>query len=175
MQIAALADDRLDPAVRAKVDALIKLNPDYLKWVDGVADADRARFAFGRRHSHCHPSPQPSSTAPTLVIRMAKTETLTLLTASLITMSSPLPSGLVSAVELATALHVLSLGGLNLQCLLPEPNYGTQVTIGRLGVSLDSDPTQPYRRGQPNWSKVSALSSRRRSESGRLRVLGRPI
>jgi len=48
MQIAAVAYDRLDPAVRAKVNALIKLNPDYSKWVDGVADADRDRFAFVR-------------------------------------------------------------------------------------------------------------------------------
>ena len=46
MQIAAVAYDRLDPAVRAKVDALIKLNPDYSKWIGGVADADRERFAF---------------------------------------------------------------------------------------------------------------------------------
>jgi S1/P1 Nuclease len=45
-QIAAVAYERLDPAVRAKVDALIKLNPDYSKWVDGVADADRDRSAF---------------------------------------------------------------------------------------------------------------------------------
>jgi hypothetical protein len=29
MQIAAAAYDRLTPAIRAKVDALIKLNPDY--------------------------------------------------------------------------------------------------------------------------------------------------
>ena len=33
--IAALAYDRLDPAVRAKVDARIKLNPDYSKRVEG--------------------------------------------------------------------------------------------------------------------------------------------
>ena len=46
MQIAALICDRLDPAVRAKVDALVKLNPDYSKWIDRVADADRDCFAF---------------------------------------------------------------------------------------------------------------------------------
>jgi hypothetical protein len=46
MQIAAVAYDRLDPAVRVKVDALIKLNPDYSKWIGGVADANRDRFAF---------------------------------------------------------------------------------------------------------------------------------
>ena len=46
MQIAALAYDRLDPAVRTKVDGLVKLNPDCSKWIDGVADADRDRFAF---------------------------------------------------------------------------------------------------------------------------------
>jgi hypothetical protein len=40
MEIAAVAYDHLDPAVRAKVDALIKLNPDYSKWIGGVADAD---------------------------------------------------------------------------------------------------------------------------------------
>jgi hypothetical protein len=46
MQFAAVAYDRLDPAVRAKVDALIKLNPDYSKWISGIADANRDRFAF---------------------------------------------------------------------------------------------------------------------------------
>ena len=46
MQIAALAYDRLDPTVRAEVDALIQLNRDYSKWVDGVADSDKPRFAF---------------------------------------------------------------------------------------------------------------------------------
>jgi hypothetical protein len=45
-QIAAVAYDRPDPAVRAKVDALIKLNPDYSKWIGGVADANPERFAF---------------------------------------------------------------------------------------------------------------------------------
>jgi hypothetical protein len=48
MQIAAVAYDRLDPAVPARVDALIKLNPDYSKWIGGVADAGRDRFAFVR-------------------------------------------------------------------------------------------------------------------------------
>ena len=46
MQIARIGYDRLDPAVRAKVDALIKLNPDYSKWIGGVAEANRDRFAF---------------------------------------------------------------------------------------------------------------------------------
>ena len=48
MQIAAVAYDHLDPAVPARVDALIKLNPDYAKWIGGVADAGRDRFAFVR-------------------------------------------------------------------------------------------------------------------------------
>lgn len=51
MQVATLAYDRLNPAVRAKVDALIKPNPDYSKWVDGVADADRDREADGSASS----------------------------------------------------------------------------------------------------------------------------
>ena len=48
MQIAAVAYDHLDPSVPANVDAMIKLNPDYAKWIDGVVDADRDRFAFVR-------------------------------------------------------------------------------------------------------------------------------
>ena len=36
MQIAALAYDRLDPVVRAKVDALIRLNPDYSNGLTGL-------------------------------------------------------------------------------------------------------------------------------------------
>lgn len=48
MQIAAVAYDRLEPAVREKVDALIKLNPDYSTWVAGYP-ADRVpQFAFVR-------------------------------------------------------------------------------------------------------------------------------
>jgi hypothetical protein len=42
MEVAAVAYGRHNPPVRAKVDALIKLNPDYSKWVDGAPDALRA-------------------------------------------------------------------------------------------------------------------------------------
>ena len=33
MQIAYLAYKRLDPAVKDRVDALLKLNPDYSNWI----------------------------------------------------------------------------------------------------------------------------------------------
>jgi hypothetical protein len=46
MQIAALAYDRLDPAVRTSVDSLIELNPSYPAWTAGVAEADKAKAAF---------------------------------------------------------------------------------------------------------------------------------
>lgn len=46
MQIAALAYDQLDPAVRDKVDNLIELNSSYPAWTAGVAEADKAKAAF---------------------------------------------------------------------------------------------------------------------------------
>jgi len=47
MQVAYLAYQRLDPAVKEKADALLKLNPDYSKWVAGAPDAATARlYAF---------------------------------------------------------------------------------------------------------------------------------
>jgi hypothetical protein len=39
MQIAYAAYKKLDPAVREKADALLKLNPDYSKWTASVPDA----------------------------------------------------------------------------------------------------------------------------------------
>jgi hypothetical protein len=48
MQIAAVAYDKLTPAVREKVDALIKLNPDYQSWVAGVPPQNAAKYAFVR-------------------------------------------------------------------------------------------------------------------------------
>ncbi len=44
MTVAAYAYARLDPLVREQVDALLKLNPSYSRWVDGVSD-DRKGFA----------------------------------------------------------------------------------------------------------------------------------
>jgi hypothetical protein len=46
MTVAALAYDRLDPAVRDRVDTLLRLNPMYKTWVDGVPRADAAKLAF---------------------------------------------------------------------------------------------------------------------------------
>ena len=46
MQVAAAAWERLEPAVRDKVSMLIRLNPDYGKWIQGVADAEQDRAAF---------------------------------------------------------------------------------------------------------------------------------
>jgi hypothetical protein len=48
MQVAAVAYDRLTPPVRAKVDALIKLNPQYESWVAGWPAAKVAQYAFVR-------------------------------------------------------------------------------------------------------------------------------
>ena len=48
MQIAAVAYDRLTPAVRAKVDQLIRLNPQYPSWVAGTPEALKAQYAFVR-------------------------------------------------------------------------------------------------------------------------------
>ena len=48
MQVAAFAYDRLTPAVRAKVDALIKLNPQYESWVAGWPAGKVAQYAFVR-------------------------------------------------------------------------------------------------------------------------------
>jgi hypothetical protein len=46
MQIAAFAYDRLSPEVREKADALIKLNPEYPRWIAGVPESLKAQYAF---------------------------------------------------------------------------------------------------------------------------------
>jgi hypothetical protein len=48
MQVAAVAYSRLTPAVRAKVDALIKLNPQYQSWIHGWPADKVAEYAFVR-------------------------------------------------------------------------------------------------------------------------------
>lgn len=48
MQTAAVAYGRLTPEAREKVDALLKLNPDYQTWVAGVAPRDAGKYAFIR-------------------------------------------------------------------------------------------------------------------------------
>ena len=46
MEVAALAWEQMTPQARSKAGELLKFNPDYSKWTDGVADADRDRIAF---------------------------------------------------------------------------------------------------------------------------------
>jgi len=46
MVVAAIAYPQLTDTTRARVDALLKLNPDYAKWVDGVPDKDQGVTAF---------------------------------------------------------------------------------------------------------------------------------
>lgn len=47
MQIAYVAYKKLDAPVKDKVDALLRLNPDYGKWTTGIADAKTAKlYAF---------------------------------------------------------------------------------------------------------------------------------
>ena len=48
MQVAAIAYERLTPSVREKVDALIKLNPEYQKWVASYPADRTAQYAFVR-------------------------------------------------------------------------------------------------------------------------------
>jgi len=48
MMVAALAYERLDPAVRDRVDVLLRLNPQYASWVRGVARGRAAEVAFLR-------------------------------------------------------------------------------------------------------------------------------
>jgi hypothetical protein len=48
MQIAAVAYERLTPEVRAKVDALVRLNPEYATWVAGYPARNAAQYAFVR-------------------------------------------------------------------------------------------------------------------------------
>lgn len=48
MQVAAAAYEKLTPVVRARADALIKLNPDCGKWIAGVAPERQALVAFAR-------------------------------------------------------------------------------------------------------------------------------
>jgi S1/P1 Nuclease len=46
MLVAASAYDDLTPPVKKKVDALVKLNPQYSTWVKGVAAKDKGKVAF---------------------------------------------------------------------------------------------------------------------------------
>jgi S1/P1 Nuclease len=47
MQIAYVAYKHLDSPVKEKVDALLRLNPDYPKWTAGIADPKTAKmYAF---------------------------------------------------------------------------------------------------------------------------------
>lgn len=46
MTVAAIAYEHLTPPVRQKVATLLKRNPHYDKWVEGVADQDKNRVAF---------------------------------------------------------------------------------------------------------------------------------
>jgi hypothetical protein len=46
MLVAASAYDNLTDPVRTKVDALVKLNPQYSTWVQGVPATDRGKVAF---------------------------------------------------------------------------------------------------------------------------------
>jgi hypothetical protein len=48
MLVAAVAYERLDPAVRRRVAALLRRNPSYPQWVQGVSAAERTRTAFLR-------------------------------------------------------------------------------------------------------------------------------
>jgi hypothetical protein len=48
MIVAAVAYDRLEPAVRDRVDVLLKLNPQYGSWVRGVARSGAGQVAFLR-------------------------------------------------------------------------------------------------------------------------------
>src|SRR5258708_6792801 len=46
MTVAAIAFERLDPSIREKVGALLKLNPQYETWTARVPAADRVEVAF---------------------------------------------------------------------------------------------------------------------------------
>jgi hypothetical protein len=46
MTVAAVAWNHMTPAAKARASALLKLNPHYAKWTQGVAAADKDRVAF---------------------------------------------------------------------------------------------------------------------------------
>ena len=46
MTVAAVAYKKLSPRVRKKVDALVRLNPDYMGWVANASAANRDQVAF---------------------------------------------------------------------------------------------------------------------------------
>jgi S1/P1 Nuclease len=48
MQVAAVAYERLTPQVREKVDALIRLNPQFSNWTSGYPEDRAAQYAFVR-------------------------------------------------------------------------------------------------------------------------------
>jgi hypothetical protein len=48
MEVAAFAWEKLTPTARARVGDLLKLNPRYEEWTEGIAPQARIRFAFIR-------------------------------------------------------------------------------------------------------------------------------
>src|ERR1700733_13183181 len=46
MMVAAVAYERLTPEAHARVSHLLRLNPDYPKWIEHASGADRDRIAF---------------------------------------------------------------------------------------------------------------------------------
>lgn len=46
MIVAAIAYDLLTPAAKAEATGLLRLNPDYRKWIAGARDCDRDKVAF---------------------------------------------------------------------------------------------------------------------------------
>jgi hypothetical protein len=48
MTVAAFAYDRLEPTVRARVDTLLKLNPQRASWVKGIKKTSQGEVAFMR-------------------------------------------------------------------------------------------------------------------------------
>jgi S1/P1 Nuclease len=46
MIVAAIAYDLLTPAAKAEATVLLRLNPDYRKWIAGTSDRDRDKIAF---------------------------------------------------------------------------------------------------------------------------------
>src|SRR6266852_5578134 len=48
MMVAAAAWDQLTPQAKARSNGLLKLNPNYRKWIAGIPAAPRSKTAFTR-------------------------------------------------------------------------------------------------------------------------------
>jgi hypothetical protein len=106
---AAAAWPRLAPATRAEVTELLKLNPDYPRWVRGVAAGGRAQVACvdALEHRYWHFIDLPFSSDHTPLRAPARPNIETELRLMLRTLRSPSASAALKSYDLTWVEHLV--------------------------------------------------------------------